>query len=305
MKSKKTILVFTVSMVVGIILIIIGLSLNGSTNIYITNKLDILFENPNKTNYVLEQITQEVDNISIDIDYVQYCDISIGDEFSILYDDESTEYSITNNTLRINKPSLNYSEDTITFISFDLGWAANENPYIEIVIPSEMLLENIQISCMAGEILITEVNSDNINITNDFGTIAMLDIRSDKISLHSEADNINIKNIYVDNLNVVNEYGEINADFVVSEFISIESETDDIILNEIDIAKEINIISSYGNIELSMQNQEAEHSMNINSEFGRLEINNQHLPMPTILGTGDKQINITSNTGDIELTFME
>ncbi len=312
MKHKGTVIISIAFMILGILFIVVGSMLGGSTSLFITNS-GIYFENPNEIEMIQEEISDEINTIHIDVDYIEGIEISTSDEvnvFSIEYDKTSTELEISDGTLKVIKPSAEFNNNSeVTYISFDFGsifngGINNSSRYITINIPSNMNIEDLKISCKSGDIDLNNVIvNDELIVNNSYGDIKIIDVISDSISVQSDNSDLELDIVIADQIEIYKNYGSTEIDSLEADTLVIEQLSDDITLTGVDLQSGGDIISSYSEIEISVINHESEHTINVMSEYGQFEVNGQRLAVPTVIGTGNVMLNLTTVSGDIDLTF--
>ncbi len=306
MKRKGSIFMALAVMIVGLVLVGAGVSMGGSSSLFITDD-GVSFENPSKVEITSEQISSDINNVIIDVDYMDTITIVSGDSFSVEYDNFSTEVDVTDETLRIVKPSSSYSESSETaFVSVDFGVLFNDDidtdsPYIILTIPREM--QSIQISNRSGEVIVENIASEELDVFNNHGNISIADVISKDLTVQANSADIQLINVTSEEVEIYSNHSKTQLSGITAENVVIDQVSEDINLIDASIAERLEIVSNYSNIYAEFINPEAEHKITISSEYGRFSVNSQELIVPTVIGNGEREIDITTDSGDIELSF--
>ncbi len=273
----------------------------------------------------------------IDIN-ADFADVNIvpADKAGIIieYYNEKPEYSVADGKLQIRSKTKG---DTF---SFNIGIRSSfRGDRITVYYPrSNAMAETILITD-AGNISIDGLNSESLDIRNDFGDLDMSNITSGNMNIKMSSGNIKANDLKFESFICADDYGD--AEFInisggnmqlhmdsgkvsISEgsidLFDAENEFGDIITNALS-ANNVNVAlssgtarlngtfgpsqieNSYGNIEFSTSKSVDVYRYEMTADFGDIRINDQKNGSSVSGGTGQDLLKFDVDSGDIRVKF--
>ncbi len=307
-KHKNYILISIATIVIGIILLIVGLTMGGSSSLRLTSS-GFEFGPFKNFEIVTDTVPSDVNKIVVDVDYINSISIRTGEEFSVRYDKFSTDVAIADGTLKVLNPVSDYidsgnfafmSVDFASLINYDID---NNDNSIIIEVPQEINIDDIQVYCQTGDLEISNQTVSELYILSAYGDIELSELEAEIITIEASSSETTLSDVDVDRLDVIKDYGDFNASSLAVSDIDIKHSSGDILLDDIVVDSSIVVEGDYCDIAISTPMAEDDFSIEAFQEYGDMIVNNQRLGSSLILGGGEKHIGIDITTGDIDLTF--
>jgi len=219
-KFEKNLLISCiVTLILGVILIIIGISKGGKINYLI----DIKAHSIQDLESVVSSDTVEVNEFKKIVITGDTCDIKIikGDVAQVEYDiqhisEDSVKVNVDSGVLAIEIPSkggivFGWDEDNRIRIGLnpkDFTTKKYDNK-VQVTVPSDFDLENIKMDIDVGDIEIIDVTANALDIKNDVGDIDCSGEFDEKIKVSTDTGNISIKNLKSCSLDASTDVGDI------------------------------------------------------------------------------------------------
>ncbi len=287
-----------ISAIVGILLIVIGLSLGANKSMYLDSKG--VHVGSNDSQLISELNLEKLTDIDIDID-LSNIEFVKSDKygFEIKYYENSSAptWNVENGHLRIDfKHKKTY---------FNLGFFQSSNEaYIKVFLPQDALLNSIQIKTNVGNVDIGNFSSKNVNINTSIGNIKLSRAKIDDFIVKSNTGEVQLDECTISNCNINNNIGKILGTNLKTSNLNIEADVSNVNI-EGEFLKKTKLRTNIGEITLTTSKDKEFYSYDINTEFGKIKIDNKNEDTKLISESNNSENNleITTNTGDITVNF--
>lgn len=222
------------------------------------------------------------DSVSINGDAdISFINGNAGDT-RLIYDEkaEAPEFVIKNGVLTVDISDANDG------VLINLG-AADSTPQLTVCVPQGTTLENIDIS-------------------SDYGDIALHDLSANAISIRSNYGDIDITDVTYNTADIEADYGDITLDGVDSEKLSIASDQGDVKISG-RLSGSTDVTTDYGSTDIMTSLPESSYSIDVKADLGRIEIGShdyddtEHISF----GSGADLIRVAADMGDVSIGFAD
>lgn len=283
---KIILLVAIIFFILGMILTAIGLGNNASRNINIGNMNIGIggFMYGSEKKVVFDEDIKPIKSIDIDSD-ISRISIIRGEKFHIYeempknyFHKKNETYEITDDgTLKIKRTSSR---------RFGISIFGNDNSgRIEITIPKEVKLDNIELRSNVGEIELEKINSKNMYIKTNVGSASAYEVNSDSMEIITNVGEVDFENSMTKKLYAKTNIGKINF--------------------EGEINGDIDIKTDIGEAKLELRGNIDDYNINGKSGVGSIKINRKSLSSFKNSRDNTKKrpfnIDLNSGVGDIKL----
>ncbi len=265
-------------LVAGGILVAIGFGTGAARQTKLFNWIDI---NYGDTDTLNTQELMELDEFSS-----IYADVSMGDVTVIASDKYAVEYALysKNVSCKVVNGVLKFSEtgSKINGINLDLGFLNrhHKDSYVKIYVPKETL-DNVTIDNDMGDITINGIKTKSFDVTANMGDIKLTDMESEKTDISADMGDITYEGKVTDYIKATDSMGNITI-------------TGDLLCD-------ITASCDMGDAEVATCYEPGGYQYDIDTDMGDKNIN---------LNGGKKaegqyKISVTSDMGDVTLTFQD
>lgn len=257
MNLKNIVKITLIAIVVGIILTVVGCSINGGFTVYKDMETSTIFDN-SKVVSKSEKL-EEFNNIEIDVE-VNSVEIIPSDKYFIevkyIEGESYVNYEVKDNTLKIKQ------EITSKHKNYDINVLKEKNNSINLYVPKDSIMESIKIDSNVANIYLDEIVANKLSASCDVGNIEIQDsIINKELDLSNDVGNIDVEGKIYGVCNVKNNIGNIELD-----------------LNENKSLYNYVVKNSLGIIELDGENYKkdinvdnnTENNINLKCETGRI-----------------------------------
>lgn len=291
----------------------------------------------NETFTIKEEVLESFTDINILVDYVDI-NILTGEQFSISYPDTDYNKVIFN----VENDKLTVSTDSTHKISFLSFSAMNtKEKIITITVPKDTKLDQITYKNDLGDCKIKDITFNDLVFQTDCGNTTIENVSGKSIDLKSDNGDIGISNNTLDvmeldlnlgNCNIdklesttanlkldsgnckitdssIDEFtydgnlGKLEADKLICKNTDLTLDSGDCSMTDTSIDK-LNAELDLGNITLSLWENKEDYTINLEVDLGNIKIDGKKQDGSyTYDGDKAKSIEITSDSGDIELDF--
>lgn len=322
-KVKKLLIIALVMLLLGAALCIISLFLGFTGNFAITNRGKYI-DLAQNSNVLPKTEIESFEYIEISTPYDIFIEDSNDSSFYVEYNIPSFETvscSVSNGLLSLSTSS----EKTSYILQFDVSlpsFSATKN-YVKVYCPNSVKIEDIEASSDCGSIILNWFNAGSLrldchgnifidNVTADTVTANSYssDIESQGLTCDSFTASANIGDIDFSDLNIfsslnINSYaGKIDMEDITSPIINIISDCSDVSAKRFETSN-LTVNAENSDITLSPKNFVSLYSLNLNSDFGTVEINGTEYGSHYISESiTDRFITVNCDNGDIEILSL-
>lgn len=286
----------------GIIITVIGFSLGGIVlGIGFTNqglqvhspalRVDPEYESADLTLESFESIDLSV--VDADIEIIE------SDHYGISYQvmkDNSFSFEVKDNKLKISqaykKSGSNFS---YMFFGMNLGYT-NKNfkkVYITVSVPENTSLDRIFIFNDYGDVTLSNIKSSSISLELEHGNIELSDMISNSIEIDDDYGDIDILNVTSPILSLDASSGNIKLENVKSEQFSVEDDYGDLDMRQV-VMSDANITLDSGNVKM---NEVSSSTLTLYNKYGSLDMLKVSMPSADIkLDSGSVKMNEVSSS---------
>lgn len=302
MKNKKLIYLSFVGIVLGIILIVVGITQGGSRYLEISNQgFDFYKEDISDLKTVT--ISEQISSLEVDM---EYSDVVIvrGDECSVDYDANTVEVTEEDGKLIIRERDEVQNE--MVFVNLDMTGVEYQKPIVWIRIPSDYFLDECEITVESGDLDITNQVWGNLEIENDYGVINLENLQLDTLDITQDYGDFTLYSIDGKQVQIDHEYGNGELRNITCRSLAVKISSGALDCTEIDV-DEIAIESEYGSVDLSVVDSIDNYKIDVEQEYGTLFINGDEVRTVTDLENekGNRSVSVVAESGDVSLEFVE
>lgn len=233
------------------------------------------------------------------IGFIFYIPILVGTEiYKSITDEIKNDDNLLKDTVKKEIDDLEFSIINIDINTCNVSVDVGEDFKIET--NDEKLVTNLDSTVL-------NIESDNKNVFNK--NKCKLDIVIPEeiintLSIKNKYGDIKINNLVLKEININNNVGDIDVNKSKFGTVSINNSVGDIDVDA-DINEALNITSSIGDITLMINDNMDNYKSNITKKIGSILVNGINYSKDVSVGTGEKNINISSTIGGVSLNFKK
>lgn len=209
-----------------------------------------------------------IDDIDIDLIY-NNLNIKVGDKFSVETNSKNVKYTIQDSTLIVKENKKIWSSSN------------NKKDELTIYIPSNIVLNKIDIDMGAGTLNIEKMNTRKLALDLGAGSTLIKDIYSDNTNINTGAGSFTIVNGNINDLDLDIGVGKTNITSKITGNSTIDIGIGSLSLNLI------------GN----------NYTFKVNKGIGKVLIDNKEVSDNEVLGMGSNTIKLNGGIGDTTVTL--
>lgn len=197
--------------------------------------------------------------------------VKVGDEFKAETNGENIEITQEGNKLVIEEDEYN--------------WFDNNNQYVTIYIPEDMILDRVEMSTGAGIIEVEKISANNLDMELGAGKVTINQINVyNKSEIEGGAGKIEVISGELANLTM--DMGAGNAEITAK--VTGQSRFD----------------VGVGKLDLSVMGSASEYTFEVNKGIGDITVGEVSATDGTIIGTGANKISLEGGIGNIHVDFQ-
>lgn len=279
MNNKKFFTMCFFLTVIGVFLCGVGIVLGG--RIYGVElgkdgfiiQTDIDKTEQDETRYIVKaEDIDSFDSISADIDFAEV-NIVRSNRYGIEYRfpmDSALSYEVDDDELKVETNKRDIKDWSFTLFSIKNKIDGKLIPMLNIYIPADARLENIDIDLSGGVIRVPTLKAEEIYLKNSFGSVELSDLESEELRINVSSGNITGNDILTEDANISSSLGNIEINEMVAEDLKMKFSSGNISVGNIK-AESADINCTYGAIELGGV---AGDELFISSASGAIEASN-------------------------------
>ncbi len=295
--KKIVIIAAIIMLLIGGVFAGAGYALGGETVMTYTD--DGLIFGVKQDKYVTETISDDIKNIDADVSICELLSVKKGETFSVKYNEKYVEFTIEGNTAEIKQVN------DVRFRMFGIGSWNAENHTVEITIPANVRLDEISLNNSVGVIEMDEVVAESVGINADLGDIELNDVTADLISTTMSTGMVSMNGIETSLLSIGSSIGDVNIDDATIGSFSATLSTGSMRAEDVEITQKGELEISLGDLFLQLQGEREDYKVEAIIELGTLNIEDDTLPTPTVVGDGGVPIEVSVNTGSVAVEYTE
>lgn len=206
---------------------------------------------------------QEISNLDIDSD-ISNVSISNGDKCSVYYECPENlvpDISIDGDTLVVTGPKTS---------RFSFG-DADSHYYMEITIPQNVTLSDIDIEADYGNIELKDISCDSLSIEADAGGIDADSIKASEVKISADLGGVEFDNSNFDYIEIEADAGNISLDNC--DFVSGHITADAGNINVNGEFEELGAYCDLGNITVNTESDPDNIELDLKSDIGNVQVN--------------------------------
>lgn len=342
---KRVLLGCVCCLAIGFLLVIVGRAAGGTMSYAIGKDFEVYIDNDSEsyTNETME--LEEFDNLTVDVESCdveirqgERYQISYKLEKRNIPDIEVTDGRLT----VVKKPEKKHRFGG-SFIWFsNMFEVSSKRAIITITVPEEHKLSELNVDCEFGNIEIDnmvakscEIKSESGNVTvigletetgeivSEYGNITLADCSGKSCTVKGESGNGSFENLTFDEMNVEMEYGNIKINNDKIDMLTLKAESGNVVANNL-TAKQFEGTMEYGNtnidkssidklkltcesgnVKVNLIGSLEDYDLDLYSDVGNIKVNGEKQGNKAIITGKEKQINIQSEYGDIDVRIEE
>lgn len=314
---KITTIVSLCFILIGIGLAGSGYMLGGSMDWSYLPSSNRFFTEKNAKHKIIKKDLDAFTNIDLACDSYDIV-ITQGDSYSVSYPEYNnihTTYSIENDTLKLESKS----EHTV---SFSLSGTSYSDYALVLTVPSKQALNEITLKNNSGDIELSHLNFDHINVTANYGDIILSHLSGNALELTADDGDVTISNTELASGNFTLNYGDFDiqsttisecelindsGDFTASKFIS-----DNATLNlhygdaetESSTIRNLTATLDSGDCDLELTGSKSDYNLDLTSDTDDVEVDDENASGHyNYVRDTPNTIQVSTHYGSISLDF--
>lgn len=337
---KRVLLGCVCCLAFGSLLVIVGRAAGGTKNYAIGKDFEVYIDNDSEgyTNETMK--LEEFDNMTIDVERCDV-EIRQGESYQISYKLEKRnipDIEVTDGRLTVIKnPEKKYRFGG-SFIWFSNMFVVSKQAIITITVPEEHNLSVLNVDCEFGNIEIDnmvakscEIKSESGNVTvigleaetgeivSEYGNITLADCSGKSCTVKGESGNGSFENLTFDEMNVEMEYGNIKINNDKIDMLTLKAESGNVVANNLtarqfeglmeygntnidkSIIDKLKLNCESGNVKANLIGSLEDYDLDLYSDVGNIKVNGEKQGNKATITGKEKQINIQSEYGDVDV----
>jgi len=264
-------------MILGIVLVGVGIVNGGKTNIDVSNMFDRQDNGDDESGLTRTEILEAYDSLELKADVAQI-EIVKGDKYSLSISGikkKDISYKVQNHKLLITQKSHR---------RLSIGFKTLEN--ITITIPENVEIQDFQMECGIGDVIISDVSSNNMSLKVGVGTVK-------------------INNVSADTCKIRGGVGEVTADTFTANKLDVEAGVGEIDMQG-DFKGDINLRGGIGEIVLKASGQKSDFNYEFEKGIGEMKLNGESVGnIKNSENDASKTITAKTGIGSIDVYIEE
>lgn len=285
---KVTTIVSLCFILIGIGLTGTGYMLGGSMSWSYLPSSNRFFTEKNAKHTIIKEDLDSFTNITLAVDTYDIL-ITQGDSYSLSY----PEYNNIHTTYSVKDDTLTLKSKCEHAINFSLSGTSYSDYTLVLTVPSKQALNEITLQSSSGDIKLSHLTFDRLNMTASYGDITLADLSGNTLELNADAGDVDISDTELASGNFTLNYGDFDIDSTtVSEFelrndsgdfaaSKFTSDTADITLHYGDIDTESSAIKNLtatldsGDCDLELKGNKEDYSLDLSCDTGDIEVGDE------------------------------
>ena len=312
-KNKKTwIKAALICVLLGAALLIIGRTIGGVPGFYIDRSGLHTADETLRSETIRGSDTLDPFN-SIELD-IKYADVELitSDRFAIEYctmaEYKEPDYEVKNGKLTFRE-SHSVSLFNVGLFYKSFGVSTEETRYyVRIEIPKDTELTNVSLNIESGNLDISSLQADALNISNEYGDISLNQYKGGSLNIQMESGSLSLGALDTAQTKIYNEYGEVYVSDAKGDRLTIQMESSDCQIDRLQFS-DTQIKNEYGNISLGLPGDLDNYGFDLRAEYGDIRVENEEHEYDNgfdeatyrTAGDGKKKISVTCESGNIDV----
>lgn len=337
---KRVLLGCVCCLAIGFLLVIVGRAAGGTMSYAIGKDFEVYIDNDSEsyTNEIME--LEEFDNLTVDVESCDV-EIRQGESYQISYKLEKRnipDIEVKDGRLTVVKKPEKKRIFGGSFIWVSNMFEIQKRAIITITVPEEHNLSELNVDCEFGNIEIDnlvakscEIKSESGNVTvigleaeigeivSEYGNITLTDCSGKRCIVKSESGNGSLENLTFDEMNVEMEYGNIKINNDKIDMLTLKAESGNVVANNLtarqfestmeygntnidkSIIDKLKLTCESGNVKANLLGNLEDYDLDLYSDVGNIKVNGEKQRNKAVITGKEKQINIQSEYGDVDV----
>lgn len=179
--------------------------------------------------------------------------------------------------------------------------------------------KNCEIKSESGNVTVMGLQTETGGITSEYGNITMADCSGKTCSVISESGNGSFENLVFDEMNIEIEYGNIKLNDDEIDVLTLKAESGNAVVNNLtakqfegtveygntnidkSIIDKVKLTCDSGNVKANLIGSLEDYDLDLYVDAGNIKVNGEKQGNKAIITGKEKQINIQSEYGDIDV----
>lgn len=312
-KNKKIwIITALICVLLGVVLLTIGRAIGGVPGFYIDGSgLHTAGETLQSKTTRGSDTLEPFDSIELDIEYTDV-ELITSDRFAIEYctmaEYGEPVYEVNNGKL-IFRESHSAKLFNVNLFYNNFGVSAEDvRYYVRIEIPKDTNLTNVSLDIESGNLDISSLQADTLNITNEYGDTSLNQYKGGSLNVQMESGNLSLGALDAAQTKICNEYGEVYISDAKGDRLTIQTESSDCRIDRLQFS-DTQIENEYGNISLGLPGDLDSYGFDLRAEYGDIRVGNTEHGYDNgfdemtyrTAGNGKKKISVDCESGNIDI----
>lgn len=250
---------------------------------------------------------------SIELD-IEYADVELvdSDRFAVEY---CTMAEYGEPVCEVKNGKLIFCEShSVRLFNVDLFYSSfgvsteEARYYVRIEIPKDTDLKNVSLDIESGNLDITSLQADALNISNEYGDTSLNQYKGGSLNIQMESGNLSLGALDTADAKIYNEYGKVNISDAKGSRLTIQAESSDCQIDRLQFS-DTEIENEYGNISLGLPGDLDSYGFDLRAEYGDIRVGStEHgygdgfgeMTYRTA-GDGKKRISVDCESGNIDI----
>ncbi|MDF2877865.1 MAG: hypothetical protein K0S30_961 [Clostridia bacterium] len=283
-KWYRIIIIGILLMIIGIVLIGMGMMRGGKTQIEMGNPAN------RGDSIAVKETLEAFDELEIDVDTVEFKLVK-GENYGIDFvvsDRAPVEYHLTDGKLTVKQKGYKKLPINIS-LGFNFSNKMVSGPshdYITLSVPEEANLQSIMMKCGVGELKISEIETEYLDLDIGVGSFNLSDITAKKAKIKGGVGEISARDFIAGQLDVEVGVGEVDIEGIFDGDVIIKG--------------------GMGDIKLRAKGTEKDFNYQFEQGLGEIELNNKSVhSIKQTDNKADKMLSAESGIGSVSIYIEE
>lgn len=279
-KWYRFIIIGILLMIIGIVLMGIGMMRGGKTQIEIGNPGN------RGESIAVKETLEAFDKLEIDVDTVEFKLVK-GEDYGIDFvvsDRAPIEYHLTEGKLTVKQKGYKKLPINIS-LGFNISTEVSHD-YVILSVPEKADLQSITMKCGVGELKISEIETEYLDLDIGVGSLNLSDLTAQKAKIKGGVGEISARDLIAGQLDVEVGVGEVDIEGTFDGNVIIKG--------------------GMGDIKLRAKGTEKDFNYQFEQGLGEIELNNKSVHnIKQMDNKADKMLSAESGIGSVSIYIEE
>ena len=298
---KRTVIISVATLLVGAVFCGLGAAMGGKMAFAVDFKNHKVYTGVGKTTEGKLEF-EKFSSIDLKVDTEDVELVRTKNEYGIEYlvQGEEPQITVENGILKVRKASKGFGYFQVGF-----NFRAGKDCYVRIFVPEEAVFENVKLVTDTGDITLRELETGKLTLESDTGDVRIEQITAAVMNLTTDTGDIVTENMKAEKGRLESDTGDIRIREFDVEAVTLETDTGDIKVESME-TESFTADSDTGDIKAVFVGEAENFGIKCKSDVGNVKVDGSSQGKKyTAEGNGKNQINVTTDTGDITISFLD